>query len=74
MSRGCEPWEDDKHTHHVHNTCTHYYAVLVRRSVKLGRVELVRVAGTTSFGMVENVELVVLRVVSSKDIGDEAQD
>ena len=57
------------------NTYTYRYAILARKLVKPGRVGLALIVGTTSpVGIVENVEVVVINVVASKDIGDEFQD
>ena len=51
---------------------TYHYAVLARKLVKSGRVGLALVVRTTLLvGMVENVEVVAIDVVASKDIGDE---
>ena len=54
---------------------TYHYAVLARKFVKSGGVGLALVVGTTSLvGIVEDVKVVVVNVVASKDIGDEFQD
>jgi len=54
---------------------THYYAILARKLVKAGQVSLTLVGRTTSLvGMVEDVQVVVVSVISGKDIGDELQD
>ena len=57
------------------NCRTHHYAILARKLVKAGRVSLALVGRTTSLvSMVEDVEVVVVNVISGKDIGDEFQD
>ena len=54
---------------------TYHYAILARKFVKSGGVGLALAVGTTSLvGIVENVKVVVVNVVASKDIGDEFQD
>jgi hypothetical protein len=54
---------------------TYHYAILARKFVKPGRAGLALVVGTTLLvDMVENVKIVVVNVVASKDIGDEFQD
>jgi len=54
---------------------TYHYAVLARKFVKSGGVGPALGVGTTSLvGIVKNVEVVVVNVVASKDIGDEFQD
>jgi hypothetical protein len=54
---------------------TYHYAILARQFVKAGRVGLALVVRTTSLvGTVENVEVVVINVVASKDIGDKFED
>jgi hypothetical protein len=54
---------------------TYHSAVLARKFVKAGRVGLALVIRTTSLvGMIENIEVVAISVVASKDIGDTSQD
>ena len=54
---------------------THHYAVLARKFVKSGGVCLALGVRTTSLvGIVEDVEVVVVNVVASKDISEEFQD
>ena len=54
------------------NAYPHHYAVLACNFVKSGRAGLALVVRTTLLvGIVENVEVVVINVVASKDIGDE---
>jgi hypothetical protein len=54
---------------------TYHCAVLARKFVKPGGVGLALVVRTTLLvGMVENVEVVVIIVVASKDIGNEFED
>ena len=75
MCRECGPWEDVTHVHHIHNTHTYRDAVLAPKLIKSGRVCLALVVRTALIvGMVENVEVVVINIVASKDIGDEFQD
>ena len=75
MCRECGPWEYVTHTHNIHNTHTYHYAVLAPKLVKSGRVGLALVVmATLLVGMVENIEVVVINIVASKDIGDEFQD
>ena len=51
---------------------TYHYAIHARNLVKLCRVGLALVVRTTQLvGMVENVEVIVINVVASEDIGDE---
>ena len=51
---------------------TYYHAILAREFVKPDRVGLAVVLSTPLFvAMVEKVVVVVIGVVSSKDIGDE---
>ena len=58
--------------HHIHNIHTYHFAVLALKLVKSDRIGLALVIRTTLLvGMVENVEVVVINVVASKDIGDE---
>ena len=72
MCRECGPWEDITHTHNIHNTYTYHSTVLAPKLVKSGRVGLALVVmATLLVGIVENVEVVVINVVASKDIGDE---
>ena len=57
------------------NAYTYRYTILARKLVKPDRVGLALIVGTISLvGIVENVEVVVVNVVASKDIGDEFQD
>ena len=64
--------EDITHAHHIHNAHTYHYAVLAPKLVKSGRVGLALVVmATLLVGMVENIEVVVINVVASNDIGDE---
>jgi len=57
------------------NCRTHHCAILARKLVKADRVSLAVVVRTTWLvGMVEDIEVVVINVVASKDIGDEFQD
>jgi hypothetical protein len=54
---------------------TYHYAIFARKFVKAGRVGLTLVVRTTSLvGTVENVEVIVINVVASKDIGDKFED
>jgi len=64
---------------HIYTTSTNcrtdHYAILARKLVKAGRVGLALVVRITSLvGMVEDIEVIVINVVASKDIGDEFQD
>ena len=57
------------------NAYTYHYATPARYLVKSGRVGLALVVRTILLvGMVENIEVVAINVVASKDIGDEFQD
>jgi hypothetical protein len=57
------------------NVGTYSYAIFARKFVKAGRAGLALVVRTTSFvGMVENIEVIMINVVTSEDIGDEFQD
>jgi len=54
---------------------THHHAVLARKFVKSGGVSLALIVGTALLvGLVENVEIVMVNVVASKDIGNEFQE
>jgi len=53
---------------------TYHYAILARKFVKSGGGGLTLGVGTTLVGIVEDVEVVVVNVVASKDISDEFQD
>ena len=54
------------------NARTYHHAIFAPKFVKAGRVGLALVVGTTSFvGKVENIEVIMINVVASKDIGDE---
>ena len=57
------------------NAYTHHYAILAHNLVKSGRVGLPLAVRTILLvGTVENVEVVVIKVIASKDIGGELQD
>ena len=75
VCRECEPWDVLSILMLPINPYTYHYAILAPKLVKSGRVGLALVVRTTQLvGMIENVEVVVINVVSSKDIGDEFQD
>jgi len=75
VCRGCESEEEGSLPTTFINACTYHYTVLTRKFVKAGRVCLALVVRTTLLvGMVESVEVVVINVVTSKDIGDEFED
>jgi len=54
------------------NCRTHHYAILARKLIQV-RLALV-VRSTLLVSMVEGVEIVVINVITGKDIGDEFQD
>ena len=57
------------------NVGTYRHAIVAPKFVKAGRVGLALVVGTTSLvGTVEYVEVIIIDVVSNKDIGDEFHD
>jgi len=50
---------------------TYHYAVLARKFIQVGRAGLTLIVRTTLFvGAVENIEVVVINVITKKDIGD----
>ena len=69
--RACEPWEEVIHTHHAHK---HRVLTTACEFVKSDRAGVALVVSTLLVGMVENVEVAVTNVITSKDIGDEFQD
>jgi hypothetical protein len=75
VCRECEPWEGVTSTHHVQKPNTYDPAIFAREFVKPGRVGLALAVRTNLLvGVVENVEVVVINVVASKDIGDKFEE
>ena len=57
------------------STNTYYYTVVARKFIQVRRICLTLVVRTTLFiAAIEDIEVVVISVISCKDIGDELQE
>jgi hypothetical protein len=63
------------HTRRIQSASTYHYAILARKLIQAGRGGLTLIVRTTLFiGVVENIEVAVINIISDKDIGDVFQD
>jgi hypothetical protein len=64
-----------RHTHRVQNTSTYHEAIFACEFVKAGRVGLTLMARTMLLvAVIDDVKIVVIKIVAEKDIGDEFQE